>query len=391
MSEELKKIAWQHIDDNQNTFRDLALDILNHPEIGYEETRASTKLTELLEGFGFEVQQPLADLQTAFKAKMSNHQGPAVFFLAEYDALPGVGHGCGHNLIGPAAAAAAVGVAAVLKDLRGTVGVIGTPAEEYLGVEEGKIKLLRAGVFDDVSVALMMHPYYRTQVMEGDLGFIACEFEYFGEAAHASADPWEGKNALDGLLAAYQQINALRQHVQPDVRIHGVITAGGEAPNIIPAYAAAQFMVRAAHPEILEQVYERVCDCARAGALSSGTRLKINRITTVFNSRINHTLNQMIIENFESLGSAVDPEPYQMAASSDFGNVSQEIPSAMFMINSHPAGIPWHSEQVVEGSGQDKALRAMLESACVLAGVALDLLSDKAALEKVQKEFNNNG
>lgn len=390
MSTELKKLAWRYIDKHQDTYRNLALDILNNPEIGYEETRASKKLIDVLESVDFEIQQPLGDLPTAFKASKNIHPGPSIYFLAEYDALPEVGHGCGHNLIGPAAAAAAAGTAAVLEELNGTVGVIGTPAEEYLGVEEGKIKLLRAGAFDDVTVALMMHPYYRTQVMEKDLGFIACEFEYFGESAHASADPWHGKNALDGLLAAFQQINALRQHVQPDVRIHGVITAGGDAPNIIPAYAAAQYMVRAENPEILEQVYKRVCDCAQAGALSSGTRLEINRITTVFNTRINRTLNKLIINNFEALGSAVDPESYQMAASSDFGNVSQKIPSAMFMINSHQLDIPWHSEQVVEGSGKEKALQAMLESACVLAGVAVDLMSSQEALKNVQKDFMNN-
>jgi metal-dependent amidase/aminoacylase/carboxypeptidase family protein len=235
----------------------------------------------------------------------------------------------------------------------------------------------------------MLHPSYTRQVMGRDLGFIACEFKFFGKPAHAAADPWNGLNALDGLLATFNNINALRQQIQPHVRIHGVITEGGQAPNIIPNYTEAQFMVRAEDPKTLEQVYIRVCECAQAGALSSGTRLEINKITTVYNTRINPTLNRLIENNYEEIGMPITASPYQMDASSDFGNVSQEIPAAMFMLESHPQGIPWHSVEVAQASGEEKALTAMINGACVMAGVALDLLADGKLLSQVREDFKN--
>ena len=389
-SRELKQRAWDKIRQDEQKYRRLALDILAHPELGYQEVRSSRLLREALEGEGFQTQQPYGGLETAFRASRVVDAEPAVYFLAEYDALPEIGHGCGHNLIGAAAAAAAAGTGTVLQDTGGAVGVIGTPAEEYLGEEEGKVKLLQADAFRDVTVALMLHPSTRRQVMGGDLGFIACDLIYRGETAHAAADPWSGRNALDGVIAAFNGINALRQHVPPEVRIHGVITAGGEAPNVVPEYAAAQFMVRAADPETLEEVYGRVCDCARAGALSSGTELEIKRVTTVYNTRINPTLNRLIAENFRALGAPVDPEPYQMAASSDFGNVSQRLPAAMFMLESHPEDIPWHSRAVAEASGEEKALEAMIRGACVMAGAAVDLLLDEALAAQVKKDFEQH-
>ena len=199
--------------------------------------------------------------------------------------------------------------------------------------------------------------------------------------------PWNGRNALDGLLATFNNINALRQQVQPHVRIHGIISEGGVAPNIIPEYAEAQFMVRAEDPESLEEVYARVCACAEAGALASGTELEINKITTVYNTKRNDTLNRLVGENYASIGEPITAEPYQMDASSDFGNVSQVVPSTMFFIESHPKGIPWHSEEVAHFAGEEKALVAMINGACVMGGVAIDVLSDESIYAQVREDF----
>jgi len=384
---EIKEKAWNEIRARENSVRDLALEILFHPEIGYQETRAARALTGFLASEGFEIQQPFGGLATAFRAVKGKDSYPSIFFIAEYDALPGVGHGCGHNLIGPAAAAAAVGAAAVLEKTGGTVGVIGTPAEEYLGIEEGKVKLLQAGAFQGITAVLMMHPSTQNQVLGSDLGFIACEIRFQGRTAHAAADPWNGRNALDGLLAVFSSINALRQHVPPDVRMHGIITEGGEAPNIIPERAFGQFMVRAATPTVLHEVYDRVCLCAEAAALSSGTEVEINRITTVYNSRINDPLNRLIKDNFLELGISLPKDPLEMSASSDFGNVSQQVPAAMFTVESHPEGIPWHSAAVAEASGEEKALQAMITAACVMAGAAVDLLSDHGLSAEVENDY----
>lgn len=387
----LKRSAWSEIRAHEEVFRALALEILAHPELGYQEHRASRRLVETLAELGLEVDRPYGRLETAFRARQSAGEGPAVYFLAEYDALPEIGHGCGHNLIGPAAALAAVGAAAVLDKLGGTVGgtvgVIGTPAEEYAGEEEGKVKLLAAGAFQEVDIALMLHPYTAYQLLGSDLGFIACNLHYHGKTAHAAADPWAGRNALDGLLAAFQGINALRGAVPPDVRIHGVITDGGRAPNVIPEYAAGQFMVRAAEPGTLHEVYERFCACARAGAEATGTEVEIERITTVYNTRPNPALAGLIEDNFRQRGLDYQEEPYRMSASSDFGNVSQQLPAAMFFIASHPEGLPWHSREVAEAAGEDQALEAMVEGACVLAGAAVDLLADPGLVQQVRKDF----
>ena len=383
----LKESAWAAIDDLRLELEALALHILEHPELGYAEVQASGWLSELLEARGFAVERPFGGLETAFRATTGRRKRPNVAFLAEYDALPEVGHGCGHNLIGPAAVGAALGLSTVVEGLAGSVSVIGTPAEEYLGQVEGKLKLLEAGAFLDVDVALMVHPQYANRVLGGDLGFVACEISFTGSPAHAAADPWNGANALDGLLLTFNNINALRQQLHPEIRVHGIVTDGGQAPNIIPERAAAQLMVRADTPEKLEAAYARVEDCARAGALASGTEVTILRITTVYNSRLNPTLNRLILENFGLLGVKMDQTPCQLGGSTDFGNVSQELPAAMFLVETHPSGIPWHSTQVARSSGDALALSGMLTGAKVLAGVAVDLLGEATLLAKVQEDF----
>ena len=385
--QELKERAWATIDTLRPELEAVALRILEHPELGYSEVQASGWLGDLLEAHGFEVERPFGGLETAFRATSGLEKHPNVAFLAEYDALPEVGHGCGHNLIGPAAVGAALGLASVSGSLDGSVWVIGTPAEEYLGQVEGKLKLLEADAFRDVDVALMVHPQYANRILGGDLGFVACEIGFAGSPAHAAADPWNGANALDGLLLTFNNINALRQQLHPEIRVHGIVTDGGQAPNIIPERAAAQLMVRADTPEKLEAAYARVEDCARAGALASGTQVTISRTTTVYNSRLNPTLNRLILENFGLLGAEIDPTPCQLGGSTDFGNVSQELPAAMFLVGTHPEGIPWHSADVAGMAGDAQALRGMVTGAKVLAGVAVDLLGDAALLAQVQEDF----
>jgi amidohydrolase len=384
---DLKERAWAAIDARRPELEALAQRILAHPELGYAEVQASGWLAEILLANGFAVERPYAGLETAFCASLEGRARPNVAFLAEYDALPEVGHGCGHNLIGPAAAGAALGVAAVVDELGGTVSVIGTPAEEYLGQVEGKLRLLEAGRFQDVDVALMIHPQFANRVLGGDLGFVACELVFSGRPAHAAADPWNGANALDGLLLTYNNINALRQHLRPEIRVHGIITDGGQAPNIVPERASASLMVRADDPDKLEAAYARVVDCAQAGALASGTEVTISRTTTVYNSRINPVLNRLAVENLHQLGEKVDEEPYFMSGSSDFGNVSQVVPAAMYLVQTHAEGTPWHSAEVAHLSGEADALQGMLTGAKLLTGVAVDLLAEPDLMAQAREAF----
>jgi amidohydrolase len=387
----LKQQGWQAIRQHESELRDLVLRIHDNPETGYHEEKASAWITEYLARQGFEVTKPLGGLPTAFNACQTAGSGATIAYLAEYDALPGVGHGCGHNLIAGACAGAAVGAAAVLGEVGGRICVVGTPAEEFDNQEEGKVKLLKAGAFAGIDVCLSMHPHYDNQVLRSDVGFIGFELVFHGRTAHAAADPWNGANALDGLILTYTNINALRQHVRPDVRMHGVITDGGRVANIIPERAAGRFMVRSRDPKVLEDVYARVQECARAAALATGTEVAINHITTVYNTRLNATLNRLIGENFAAVGEPFNPEPLDMGGSTDFGNVSQVVPSAFFVSKTHPTGIPWHSADVARGAAEEMALQSMIASACVLAGVAIDLLAEPALLQQVRDDFGKSG
>jgi amidohydrolase len=386
MTTDLKEIAGTVIRQHEAALRELALSIHQNPEVGYAEEKAAGWLAETLVEHGFEVEYALAGLPTAFRA-CQGVGGPQVALLAEYDALPGIGHGCGHNLIGPAAVGAALGVASVLNQTGGRVCVIGTPAEEYLGQVEGKVRLLEAGVFSDADVALMMHPQYEFRLPGNDLGFIACVLRFRGRPAHAAVDPWNGANALDGLLLTFNYVNALRQQLRPQVRVHGIVTEGGQAPNMVPERASASLMVRAGDPATLEAVYERVANCARAGALASGTQVEIERITTVLNTRVNETLSALIAANLAQLGEVVNPAPLDTSGSSDFGSVSHAVPAAMFWAGTHPAGIPWHAPETAAAAIEERALQAMVISACALAGVAIDLLADRTRLARVRMEW----
>jgi len=389
---QLKQRAWQAIEQHEAAVRALALRIWEHPEVGYQEAQASAWLAELLADRGFTVTMPFGGLPTAFNACRAHGSGPSVAILAEYDALPEIGHGCGHNLLGAASAAAGLGVAAVIEQVGGRICVMGTPAEEFANQEEGKTKLLKAGAFEGIDVAIGLHPdSSRTALLSGDNGFIGFELVFHGRRAHAAADPWNGANALDGLLLTFANINALRQHVQPDVRMHGVITDGGVVPNIIPERAAGRFMVRASEPKRLEAVYARVQDCARAAATATGTTVDIIHVTTVYNTRVNATLNRLLADNARLVGEPLDEKPRVNGGSTDFGNVSQVVPSTWFTIKTHPEGIAWHSADSAAASRDEMALRGMMTGARIMCGAIIDVMAGAGVLAQVRADFARQG
>ena len=223
--------------------------IHDKPELGYEELFASKLLEDTIESHGFHVERGLAGIPTAFRARKGNPEGPRVAFLAEYDALPEIGHACGHNVIATSALTAAIGLGAVVEELGGEVHLIGTPAEESSGA---KVDLVEKGVFDEVDAAMMIHPYKGNYTAMQSLAIDAYKVEFFGVAAHAAAAPWDGKNALDGLILLFTSLNALRQHIRPDARIHGIISHGGAAPNIVPEYTEGSFLCACQQSRLLE-------------------------------------------------------------------------------------------------------------------------------------------
>src|SRR5215472_13772361 len=242
--------------------------IHDHPELAFKEVQASGWLCEFLNAQGFKVERGVAGVETAFRAALETGAGPTIAILCEYDALPGIGHACGHNVIATSGAGAGAALAAARGQLpKGRIQVIGTPAEEGGG---GKVKLIKAGVFKDVDCAMMIHGFDRTLLHQDLLGIVRGKFEYMGKAAHASVDPWVGVNALDACIHTFNAVSMLRQQMRPECRIHGIITNGGAAANIIPEYAASTFLVRAPRIDMMWDLYRRVVACAEGAAKAAG-------------------------------------------------------------------------------------------------------------------------
>jgi amidohydrolase len=365
-----------------------------NPETRFSEHQAAALLTEALERHGCEVERGVADMDTAFLGWLRGQQAhPCVGLVCEYDALPGLGHGCGHNLIGTAAVAAIVGLQAVRERLGGTVVVMGSPAEEGGG---GKIYLYERGALKDVDLVLGVHPrggknFVATRPGTGSsLARSVLVLEFRGRAAHAAVNPQDGINALDALVQTYTGIGVMRQQLRTDARIHGIITHGGDAPNIIPAYAAARYYVRARDREYLAELEHRVRRIAEGAALQAGATVEIsNPEPTYEDTRPNLTLGRAFRRNMEGLGLRVeDDDPQAGSSSTDFGNLSQRLPgvSAKFSISGERR-VPGHSEALREAAGSDEGQQAMLTIAKAYAMTAFDVLSQPALVAEAQREF----
>jgi amidohydrolase len=387
---DLKEQGKTAIDGVKDEVVELSRTIQAHPETAYEEVQAAKWIVERLEAHGFEVQRGLGGLETAFVATMKGKgPGPVLALIAEYDALPGVGHGCGHNLIAAGAVAAALGLGAVMPQLKGELKVFGTPAEECTFEPGGKIRLVESGAFEGVDACLMFHPWTATQLVAGDLGVAVLDMAFEGKTAHAAADPWRGRNALDGVLLTYMNINALRQHVKADVRIHGIVTKGGDAPNVVPDKASALFAVRSADRNYLEEVVSRVEDCAQGAALATGTRVTVKRLVTIENTLPNAVLAGVVRDNMEAEGMEFEESAF-LPGSTDFGNLSQRVPALWFMLETHRAGISWHSRDVADEAVSEGAHAAMLQGAKVLALSCIDLALDPQLVERARQEFKKS-
>jgi amidohydrolase len=364
-----------------------------HPEVGFQEVEAARWLGEFLEKHGYAVEREAGGVATAFRATARGRgDGPAVALLAEYDALPGIGHGCGHNLI----ATAAVGAAAILTALPGGPGrvlVIGTPAEEGGG---GKVALLEAGVFAGVDAALMVHPFSRTRMYEPLLGRSKLTVEFFGRPAHAAAYPDEGINALDAMVLHLGSVSAMRQQLRPEARVHGIITHGGDAPNIIPEHTAGVFYVRALDRGYLREVVRRFEACAEGAARATGTRVKVTPEPFLYEPiRQNRTLEERFRAHLRAAGVEEDPPAARPSlASSDVGNVSQAMPTIHAWIGILPPGeadVPIHTREFRDLAATDHAHRRTRAAACALALTARDALTDPALLAAAREEFARAG
>ena len=393
----LKQRVCAAIDRRADDLRQAADWIHAHPEIGHQEVKASQRLCDLLRDAGIEVQTGTAGMATAFRAELAGRDGlrPCIAILAEYDALPGLGHGCGHNLIGTSAIGAGLALLDVMPDLPGSVLVLGTPAEESAAPNSGgKVHMVNAGVFEDVDAAIMFHPATET-VMTLDRSLAARGFEFFfhGRAAHAAGAPEEGVNALDAVVMLYNGISMMRQQLRSDARIHGIILSGGAAANIIPDYAAIRYRTRADDTEYLSDVVNRVVACAEGAAKATGCRLEWHEYMPGYeNTMPNRVLLDLMVENLRSLGLNVNTQRKRTGrGSTDFGNVSRRVPGIEARIGiTEQVDVPGHSIEFREAAASERGRQAMLNAAKSLAMTAVDLLGDPENLKRARAAFQDD-
>jgi len=360
--------------------------LLANPEIAYQEFKARDYLSRMLEQKGFEVEKGVGNVETSFLARPADCKPsrPTVAILAEYDALPKIGHGCGHNLIAAASLGAVVALRLILGDEAGGLVLVGTPAEEGGG---GKVRLAEAGVFEEMDAAMMFHPGSTNIPGKGMLGRIKFNIEFFGRSAHASGTPDKGINALDALILAYSSINAYRQHLRPDGRIHGIITHGGDAPNIIPDYAAGLFYVRAGSRTYRDELFERVKKCCKGAALATGAEFKIEVHHPVLDSmKRNPALEAAAMSNMKELGVAIDNDNGRLG-SSDMGNLSHYLPAIHPYLAIVGSEIASHTAEFRDATVSTRGRKTLLNAAKMLAMTAWDFLTSPGLREKVLRDF----
>ena len=381
---ELKKLVLEDIEAHRAELIELSLRIHANPELSLGEVKASGWLAEYLEGKGFEVERSFCALPTAFKASYGIGR-PRIAFLAEYDALPELGHACGHNIIAASAVGAGIAARSAVEKLGGSILVIGTPGEEFYGC---KAIMVTRGAFSEVDVAMMIHPGTKDVVAPSALACISLEAEFFGKAAHAAAYPDEGINALEALLLAFNNINSLRQHIREGSRIHGIITEGGEAANIIPAHSKAVFLVRAEDNEYLAKLKEKVLNCFIAASLASGARLEHKWGEVSYDPlRHNLALAQLFTQNMESLGRKVYSPDARRMGSTDMGNVSQAVPSLHPIVAITSPGVLEHTQGFTAAAASEAGHQGLLDGAKALALTGVDLLADREAIARVKENF----
>lgn len=370
---------------------DLSHRVHAHPEIAFEEREAARWTAELMERHGFDVTAPVGTLETAFVARWrGTGDGPVIALPAEYDALPEIGHGCGHNLMCSSSAGAAIAVSRLLgRDFGGEVRVIGTPAEE---AGNGKVHLIAAGIFDDVDACLQIHPSDSNSAEIGALAVTEIGATFHGTAAHASADPWLGNNALDAIVLLHTMVAQWRQHLRPGERVHGIITHGGAAPNIVPDLTAGRWYLRTPVDADLDAMIERFTVMARAAADATGCTVELandpmNRCRTMLN---NPSLLRLWRGRLAAAGVTDDPiDPNQ--GSTDMANVSHEVPTIHPYLAIVPRGTASHTREFAAAAGGPVGDRVLLTAIEVLAATTIDLLRDPTLVDAAWAELRAMG
>ncbi|TET43087.1 MAG: M20 family peptidase [Dehalococcoidia bacterium] len=383
--EGLKTKLRNEVDARRQELVQLSLKIHDNPELSFEEKRASSWLIDFLGSNGFRVRSTVAGLPTAFQATYGQGS-PRIALLAEYDALPQIGHGCGHNIIAASAVGAGVASKLAIDQLGGTIVVLGTPGEEGFG---GKIDMVEAGVFEEIDVAMMVHPNTRNMVTTEMLACTSLEVEFIGKPAHAAAQPYKGVNALEALILAFNSVNSLRQHIKAEARIHGIITDGGQVPNIVPAHSAAKFLIRALDKLYLDELKEKVLNCFKGASLATGAKLEYNWGERSYSPMKNNvTLAELFGENLQSLGRHVEAfDPRFGFGSTDMGNVSQVVPSVHPSVAIAAPEVVIHTPEFAQAAASEAGHEGLLDAAKAMAATVVDILDKPETLDKIKQEF----
>ncbi len=381
---------YQQIDAQVEEKRDLLLALSHkihaHPEIRFEEKQAAQWLGETLQEHGFALERGVGGLATAFRARLAGRgEGPKIALVCEYDALEGLGHACGHNVIATMSLGAALAVAPMMDDVEGELVVVGTPGEEGGG---GKVIMLEAGVFGELDAAMMIHPSHEDRRGGPSLARVGWDVTYTGVPAHAAAAPHLGVNALDAVRLAFSGLDAMRQQVTPDVRIHSIITHGGDAPNIIPKGASMRVFLRAATKEYLyDSLVPRARNVFEGAALMTGAKLEIKEAAKAYENMVtNERLAERFGDHSKRIGRTAQPVEWgRFGGSTDMGNVSQQIPAlhAYLAIDDHARP---HTPEFAEAARSERGDATVLDGARILGSLAYDLLVDKSLLEGVKSE-----
>lgn len=382
----VKQQILDYIDNHRLNYLDMSHQIHERPELGNEELFASRLLIDHLKQHDFEVTRDIAGHATGFIATyQSDKPGPRIGFLAEYDALPGLGHACGHNIIGTASVLAGIALKQVVDEIGGTVVVYGCPAEE--GGENGSAKAsyVKEGLID-VDVALMIHPGNETYPTIHTLAVDVLDIKFFGRSAHASENAYEARNALDAMLSFFNGVAQLRQHIQPSERVHGVILDGGKAANIIPDFTHARFYTRGTTRKSLDILTERVHDIAKGAALQTGCNYEFGPIQNGVNEFIKSPLLDKLFEKYAiELGEEVSHDDFGFG-STDTGNVSHVVPTIHPHVKIGPRSLVGHTHRFREAAASPMGDKALIKGAKIIALMGAKLIQDPAQLEKIQQE-----
>ena len=362
--------------------------VYHNPEIGLEEYKSSKAHVDLLKKYGFDLEENYLGFETAFKATyVGDKPGPTIGYLVEYDALPGIGHGCGHNILGATTTGAGIVLRKLIDEIGGKVCVLGSPAEETFGV---KVDMANMGVFDDIDVAMLSHPSSNHQLSGKTSELVPLRFTFKGKTSHAAGSPEKGINALDGCLSLFTMVNALREHVLDSSRIHGVITEGGKAANIVPDLAIADFYVRTTELGYMEELKEKVINCGKAAALGTGTELEISTYEKVYKGLVtNEILSGLYEKALKEAGVKKILKGETNYGSTDMGDVSQVCPtiSPSFAIVGDGEIVTGHTVEFREATLTQQAYKGMEESMYAMISTGVEIIKDEDLLKQIKDEF----